>query len=203
MSSRLSLGVVLVLALTVPAFGYNVVDTSSSVNCLFSTNCTVFPTDYMHNFTVTGGAGQARLQSRYYQGQPGSVAAGKWIYRYRVTLENVVATGSVLPYVDAIGAVNYGLLRQYDYNFDTVATDHVFNVTVGGAGSKGVTSSFAIFGWTYFFYDDPVYAGTLFGPGQSSYFMGVVSDHPPVLREMRVRTNNGWLTVWGYAPDLP
>lgn len=201
MWSRLSLRVVLVLLVAAPAFGYNVVNTSSSVGCLFSPSCTNFPTDHNYDFAVAGGSGLARLQSRYYQGQPGSVAAGKWVYRYRITLENVTATGSLLPYADALGISNFGLPRQYDYNFDTIATDHVFNVTVGGAGSKGVTSSWALFGITYFFYENFVFAGTSPGTGESSYFMGVVSDDPPVLRQLSVRTNGGWVSVWGYAPS--
>lgn len=200
MSYRFSLRVALVLALAAPAFGYNVVNTSASVNCLFSTTCSVLATDHLYDFAITGGNGHARLQSRIYQGQPGSVAAGKWVYRYRINLENVTATGSLLPYADQISVSTFGPLRQYDYNFDTVATDHVFNVTVGGAGSKGVTLSYPLFGWTYFIWGDPVYAGTSPGTGQSSYFMGVVSDYAPVLRQISVHTNSGWVTVWGYAP---
>ena len=204
MSYRFSLRVALVLALATPAFGgYNVVNTSSSVNCLFSTTCIVMPTDYVYDFAMAGGNGLAHLQSRIYQGQPGSVAAGKWVYRYRTDLTDVTANGSLLPYVDKLLFFGYGPLRQYDYNFDTISTDHVFNVTVGGPGTKGVTSAYTLFGGTYFNYDDPVYAGTSPGTGQMSYSMGVVSDYPPVLRDSRVHTNSGWLTVWGYAPDYP
>ena len=204
MSYRFSLRIALILALAAPAFGgYNVVNTSSSVNCLFSTTCTVSPTDYVYDFAITGGNGHAHLQSRIYQGQPGSVAAGKWVYRYRIDLEDVTATGSILPYADALAISGFGPLRQYDYNFDTVATDHVFNVTVGGPGTKAVTSSYTLFGWTYFNYADPVYAGTSPGTGQMSYSFGVVSDYFPILRELRIHTSTGWLTVWGYAPSYP
>lgn len=204
-STRLALAAVLALGLSLPAMAYNVVNTSSNVNCLFVTTspCTVYVTDHVSEFVVSGGSGKARLQSRIHQGQPGSTAAGKWAYRYRIDMGPV---GGVthFPYVDQIAIHNFGPLRQYDYNFDAVATDHVFNVTSGALGTKPVNDSFVFYGWTYFrLLSNPVYAGSYPGGGESSYFFGVVSDYPPVVRNISVRTDSGWVTVTGYAPDYP
>jgi hypothetical protein len=184
------------LALAAPVFAYNVVNTSWTVNCLFSTSCSVGVTDYVSEFAISGASGNGRLQSRIFQGQAGSTAAGKWVYEYRINLGSV---HGILypPYVDYIAIDSWGALRAYDYNGDANATDEVFNVTSGGVGTKAVTSSFLWSPWTYFVLSSPVYVG------ESSYFFGLVSDRAPVLRQIWVHTDSGWVSVTGYAPPLP
>jgi hypothetical protein len=62
------------LALAAPAFAYNVVNTSWTVHCVFSSStCSVSPTDYVSTFAVSGGRGNGRLQSRVFQAQASSV----------------------------------------------------------------------------------------------------------------------------------
>ena len=203
--SRLSLRLVpvlvLALGMSVPAFGLNVVDTSSNVNCLYVTTspCTTPVTDYVSYFNVSGGSGQAFLQSRIFQGQPGSAAAGKWRYLYRVNMTNVGAL-TYFPYVDQVAISSVGTVWSWDYNFDFNYTDQVFNITVGGIGTKAVTSSFVFWGWTYFDWSNPVYSGSYPGGGESSYFFGFTSDKAPVIRNISVHTDSGWVTVTGYAP---
>lgn len=193
---------VLVLSLAaVPAMAYNVVSTDWTVNCVFSTSCSVTVTDHSSQFVVSGASGNGRLQSRIHQGQPGSTAAGKWVYRYRLDMSQVAGI-TYIPYVDEIAISSFGPVRQYDYNFDGIATDHVFYST-SGLGSKGISSSFAFWGWTYFTFSSPIYAGSYPGGGESSYFFGLVSDYPPVLRNISVHTDTGWVTVTGYAPQYP
>ena len=202
--SRLSLiitSVVLALALAAPAKAYNVVSTNWTVNCVFSPTCSVVVNDYGYDFPISGGAGNARLQSRIFQGQPGSPAAGKYVYEYRMILTNVAGIVNI-PYVDQMAVYNFGPVLQFDYNSDAVATDHVFYST-SGLGSKGIASSYAFFGWTYFNFTSPIYAGNYVGGGESSYFYGLVSNYPPVLRNISVHTDSGWVTVQGYAPQYP
>jgi hypothetical protein len=196
-SLRLLVLSVLALAVAAPAMAYNVVNTSWTVNCVFSTTCSVVVTDH-----VSPVLGNGFLQSRIHQGQPGSAAAGKWVYRYRIDLTQVAGI-TYPPSVDQVAIYNWGPLRQYDYNFDSVATDQVFVVTSGGAGTIGLSSSFLFSGWSYFNFSSPVFAGSYPGNGQSSYFFGLVSDYPPVLRNISVHTDTGWVTVQGYAPQLP
>jgi hypothetical protein len=195
-SIRMVLFALVTLTLAAPVFAYNVVNTSWTVNCLFSTTCSVSVTDYVAEFAINNASGNGRLQSRIFQGQPGSTAAGKWVYEYRINL--TFAHGITYPpYVDYIAVDRWGALRQYDYNGDANATDEVFNVTSGGVGSKAVTSAFLAAPWSYFLLSNPVYVG------ESSYFFGLVSDRAPVLRQIWVHTDSGWVSTTGYAPPLP
>jgi len=191
---------VLAAALAVPAMALNVVNTSApQYNCIFTTAnpCTITVTDYSASFM----SGAAKLQSRIFQGQAGSTTAGKWCYEYRIDLTQVAGI-TYIPYADELAIYSFGPLRQYDYNFDSVATDDVFNVTSGGLGSKGVTSAFLSGGYTYWVLN-PVYGGSYPGGGETSYFFGVVSDYPPTLRTMWVHTDTGWVQMTGYAPQYP
>lgn len=117
------------------------------------------------------------LQSRYYQALPGSPAAGKYVYEYRVDLRNSVG-------VLAIGAitsitVNFGPnVSTLDFNGDHMADD-VFVVTSGGLGSVGLASAIRSGNSiTFNFAGGGVAQGGSPGHGQSSYFFGIVSSHP-------------------------
>jgi hypothetical protein len=199
MSIRFMSLLVLTLALAAPAMAYNVVNTSApQVNCIFATNCVNPVISDMVSPLPSGG----RIQSRIQQGQPGSPAAGKWLYKYRVDMTNAVGILSI-PYVSSMYIANWGPVRQYDYNFDLNATDHVFNVTVGGIGTKGISASFIFFNTTFFNLGSNVYGGGSPGTGESSYFWGLVSDYPPVVRNATVQTDNGAVTVSVYAPSAP
>lgn len=191
---------VLALGLAMPAMALNVVNTSWTVNCVFTTAspCTVYVTDHVSTFM--GGA--ARMQSRIHQGQPGSTAAGKWAYRYRIDLTQVAGV-TYPPYADQLAISYFGPVLNYDYNFDANSSDQVFNVTSGGVGTKPVTSSYVSGPWTYFVLNSPVYAGSYPGGGESSYFFGIVSDYPPVVRTIWVHTDTGWVSLTGYAPQYP
>src|SRR5688572_13906661 len=201
-SIRMVLFPLLALALATPAFALNVVNTSWTVQCLFSPTCSVTVTDYVSEFAVSGGSGNGRLQSRVFQGQAGSVAAGKWIYEYRINMAPVAGL-TYPPYADQLAIDRWGAVRQYDYNSDGIATDEVFNITSGGVGTKAVTSAFFSSPWTFFVVNDRVYSGSYPGGGESSYFFGLVSDRAPVLRYMWVHLDSGWVLVSGYAPPLP
>ncbi|HEY0144132.1 MAG TPA: hypothetical protein VGF48_24815 [Thermoanaerobaculia bacterium] len=200
---RIILFSLVTLALTAPAFAYDVVNTSWTVQCLFSTSCSVTVTDYVGEFAVSGGSGNGRLQSRIFQGQSGSAAAGKWIYEYRINM-GPVAGYTYPPYADELAIYGWGTVREYDYDANGSATDDVFNITSGGVGSKAVTSAFLWSpSWTYFILSNRVYAGSYPGGGESSYFFGLVSDQAPVLRTLWVHLDTGWVSVTGYAPPAP
>ena len=65
---------------------FNVVNTSApQYDCIFTTAnpCIVTVTDYSASFMSVGAA---KLQSRIFQGQTGSTAAGRWCYEYRIDL---------------------------------------------------------------------------------------------------------------------
>ena len=198
-SLRIVLFSLVTVALAAPAFAYNVVNTSWMVQCLFSPSCTVTVTDYVYEFPVSGGSGNGRLQSRVFQGQPGTIGANKWVYEYRINMTQVAGL-TYPPYANRLAIINWGTPRQYDYNSDGIATDHVFNITSGGIGSIAVNSAFLSGSWTFFDLASPAYAGSFPGDGDSSYFFGLVSDAAPVLRTVWVHLDSGWVSMLGYAP---
>jgi hypothetical protein len=202
LSIRSILFSIIALALAAPVFAYDVVNTSWTVQCLFSPSCSVSVTDHVSEFAISGGSGNGRLQSRIFQGQAGSTAAGKWIYEYRINLTPVAGI-TYVPYVDQLAIHTWGPVLTYDYNGNGIVTDDVFNITSGGTGTKAVTSAFLASPWTYFVLSNPVYAGNYPGGGESSYFFGLLSNSAPVLRTMWVHTDTGWVSVQGYAPPLP
>jgi hypothetical protein len=189
---------VLTLALSVPAMAYTVVNTSApAINCVFSTTCSVGVTD-MGSDMPNGG----RIQSRIFQGQPGSPAAGKYVYEYRVNMSNAVGVLSI-PYANALWIYNWGPVLSYDYNFDSVATDQVFVVTAGGIGTKAPSSATYTSGWMNIQFQSAVFGGSFPGDGESSYFFGMVSPYPPVVKTGWIYTDAGWVTVNVYAPQVP
>src|ERR1043166_6201997 len=194
LSRRLVLTLIVTLALAAPSMAYNIVDASWTVNCLFSTSCSLPAMDY--NASILGNG---KLQSRAHHGESGSPEEGKWLYEYRVDLKNAVGVTHI-PYVDQVAIANVGPILSLDYNYDSVATDQVFNITYGGLGTKPVTSSYVYWGWTYFLIASRVYAGSYAGGGESSYFFGFTSDYAPVVRSVSVHTDTGWVNVNVYAP---
>jgi hypothetical protein len=180
--------IVAALAMAVPAMALNVVNTSApQVNYVFSTDGTVTVTD-MSSPIFGGGF----LQSRIYQGEPGSPAAGKWVYEYRLDLRN--ASDPVnQPFATSV-ALSSGPVLSYDYNFDSVATDQVFVITAGGLGTIGLQSASMFFNYTTFKFTSPVWIG------DTSYFWGYTSNYPPHVVSATVATSNGNIMLNAYAP---
>jgi len=189
--------IVVLAALASPAMALNVVNTSApAVNYVFSPTGSISPTD-MTSPVMTNGF----LQSRVFQGQAGSPAAGKWVYEYRLDLRNVVGV-TYIPYATSVTVPFYSSVLQYDYNFDSVATDQVFVVTSGGLGTIGLSSAtLSFFTWdATFTFSSPVGGGSYPGNGQSSYFFGLVSPYGPRAQYGTVQTDSGPVTVTVYAP---
>jgi hypothetical protein len=194
---RLVLFSLLALAIAAPASAYNVVNTSWTVNCIFSSTCSVTVTDHVATFPVSGGSGNGRLQSSVFQSEDGN-----WVYEYRIDLTQVAGL-TYIPYADQLAIYEWGTLQQYDFNSDRVSTDQVFNVTSGGLGTKAVSTAFLWGSWSHFDLSNPVAAGNYIGGGESSYFFGMVSTEAPVLRTVWVHLDSGWVSMDGYAPPLP
>lgn len=189
---------VLTLAMAAPAMAYNLVDTSApQINCLFSTSCSVVVSDMVSNM-ANGG----RVQSRTFQGQPGSPLAGKWVYLYRVDMSNAVGV-TTIPYVTRMSIAAWGPLVQYDYNFDWNYTDEVYNVTQGAIGTVRVENAFLFWGTSFFYFEDAIYGGGSPGSGDSSRFFGLVSNYPPTIKNATVTTDAGAVTVSVKAPQVP
>jgi hypothetical protein len=197
-SLRIASLLVLALGLSIPAMALNVVNTSApSINCVFSTTCTVVVNDMGSNLPNGG-----RIQSRVFQGKPGSPLAGKWAYLYRVNMANAVGF-TYVPYVDGMYISGWGTPVAYDYNFDSNYTDQVFVITAGGVGTVGLSSVNVFWGITFFNLSSPVYGGSFPGDGESSYFFGMVSNYPPTVKTAQVHMDNGYAAVNVYAPQVP
>ncbi|HKS22057.1 MAG TPA: hypothetical protein VJZ76_04615 [Thermoanaerobaculia bacterium] len=172
----------------------NVVTTSApAVNYVFSTDGTVTVTD-MSSPLLNGGF----LQSRIFQGEAGSPAAGKWVYEYRLDLR--CSMGALVPPSATSVSLATGPILSYDYNFDANATDHVFVVTAGGLGTVGLSWANWFAGYSGFNFSSPVYGATSGCNGDSSYFWGYTSQYPPQVVTATVATNGGNVMLSAYAP---
>jgi hypothetical protein len=200
LSLRVASVLVFMVALAVPAMAqtYVRVDTSApQINCLFSTTCSVVVND-MVSTMANGG----RVQSRTFQGQPGSTLAGKWVYLYRVDMSNAVGVLSI-PYVTRMSISGWGPLVNWDYNFDWNYSDQVYTVTQGAIGTVGLSDAFNFWGTSFFYFDGAVYGGGSPGTGESSRFFGLVSNYPPIVKNATVTTDAGSVTVSVKAPQVP
>lgn len=165
-----------------------------AVNHVFSPTGVVTVTD-----TTAAIWGSGFLQSRYYKALPGSPAAGRYVYEYRVDLRNSVG-------VLAIGAVtsitvNFGPNVKFDFNGDG-HTDDVFVVTSGGLGTVELASAVrAGNSITFNFAGGGVAQGGAPGTGQSSYFFGIVSARPKKNVTISAANTLGpALSLSGWAP---
>lgn len=174
------LSLVLLLCLTpfaVEAVPLRVVNVSApAINCVFNPTCTVTVSDTSDNIPMsTGGTGF--LQSRTYTGAPGSPAAGRYAYEYRIDLRN------------AVGAVAISCIDSMTISFGPVVStlnfggspepDQVFVVTGGGIGTIGIASAIQTGSKIKFNFTSPVCEGGAPGRGDSSFFWGLVSQTPP------------------------
>jgi hypothetical protein len=147
------------------------------INCLFSTSCTVVVNDL-----ATPYLGNGFLQSRVFQAQPGSPAAGKWVYEYRVDLTQVATTAAPVQ-VTSLAIPFAPSALTMDFNGDGAAAEQVFVVTSGGLGSIGPATVQA--------YGDTIHVA--FSPpvpgGQTTYFFGFLSNNPPHDTQARIVAN--------------
>lgn len=199
LSLRLGFLCLAVALAAVPASALNVVNTSfPAVNCVFSPTC-VMPVSDMSSPIMGSGF----VQSRIVQGQAGSPAAGKWLYMYRIDLRQVAGITNI-PYVSGFWVPFGGTPWAWDYNFNGIYTDHVFNGTSGGIGSEAVNvATLSWFGWIFLDFAGTVDAGSFPGGGESSYFIGMTSNYPPKVGSLIIVTDSGNVTLNGYVPDVP
>lgn len=187
-----------VLPLSAQAIALNVVNTSSSTLISnFSTTGSVTVTD-MTSPVLTNGF----LQSRIFQAQAGSPAAGKWVYEYRVALNNVVGV-TYVPYVYAMQWDFGAFVSTLDYNGDGTHADHVFVITSGAIGSVGVSFASLSPSGTRVNFGSGVYGGSYPGGGQSSYFFGLVSPYAPKVGTVTIFKDSGTEVVNAYVPNHP
>jgi hypothetical protein len=108
-----------------------------AVNCVFQPSCTITVSDTVGAIALPYIAtpGTAWLQSRIYNSAPGTPAAGKTGYVYRVSLTEASGSADCL-----LGLVlNFGPVAKLPYKAGPLAD--VFVVTTGGLGTIGIKSA--------------------------------------------------------------
>ena len=133
-------------------------------------------TDGIGTFSIPNMTGTGRLQSRTFAGQAGAPGAGKTAYEYRVDLTQATAIGDVAC-VTGLN-VDFGPVTKLQYN-KVGPTDDVFVVTKGGLGTIGLASAELNRNIVTFTFSQPVCAADSSGPGQTTFFFGLASVHPP------------------------
>jgi hypothetical protein len=161
-----------------PAAQLSVVNVSApDINCVFETDCTVTVTDSVGTIAIPNLiAGTARLQSRTYVGKPGTQAAGKTGYEYRVDLTTAVTSNEFSCVTDL--EIDFGEVTKLHYD-RLRPQDDVFVVTKGGLGTIGIVSAEQTGNVITFTFSQPVCAGNVPDTGQSTFFFGLASDFAP------------------------
>lgn len=168
-----------------------VVDVNApAVNCIFDTSCTVTVNDTTDTIPIPAG-GTNFFQSRTFTGKSGAPANGLYAYEYRIDLRNAIGI-TYIPCIKSL-TVEFGtVVSTLDYDGDGEA-DQVYVITSGGLGSVSLASAQRNGDNITFNFTSPVCAGGSPGTGQSSFFFGLVSTHPP---------QNVTATVMGTAGDI-
>jgi hypothetical protein len=172
-----------------------------AINCVFNTNCTSIVTDTSSPILLPNTSGLGFLQTRTYLGETGSLGQGLYVYEYRIDLRAVTANSGALPCFsnDVHCVTNAGIVTcstnlvscpgtapcidELRLNFGSLsgmtitnllgATGQVFVVTSGGLGSNGPSSVVQNGSVVTLRFADPIC------PGESSYFIGLVSSNAP------------------------
>lgn len=175
--------------------------TAPDINCVFETDCTIVVTDSVGDITLPGSTGTARLQSRTFPGKLGTPGDGKTAYEYRVDLTQATAIGDAacLTALD----VDFGPVSKLQYN-KVGPTDDVFVITKGGLGSIGLASAEQNRrGVITFTFSQPVCAADTSSPGQTTFFFGLASTHPPKVIVATIEAPGAFpdIDVKARAPD--
>jgi hypothetical protein len=166
---------------------------SPEINCFFNATCVVSPEDTTSPITIAGAGGSGFLQSRTYQGQRNSPAAGLYVYEYRVSLEELSASTGKVPTFTSF-TVNFGqIVDSFDFNKDGQTGDQLFVITEG-VTPGGIVPSEAIYDGntiTFRFNNPRLPGGSSTSKGKSSFFFGLVSKNAPRNVGVRAVVNEG------------
>jgi hypothetical protein len=188
----------LLLATATAAQPLRVVHVSApAINCVFNPTCKVTVQDLSAPVFTRGF-----LQSRNYPAAAGALAAGFYIYEYRIDLRDVAGI-TFIPNITTL-TVNFGANARFDFNGDG-SRDDVFVVTAGGLGNVNVASAVRSGNNITFTFQRPVAGGSSPGRGDSTFFFGLVSRYPRHNVTATVSTNAppATLSLNAWAPNHP
>lgn len=180
-----------------PASPLRVAEVSApEINTWFDPSGTVTVTDVAPELRLRGTTGNGFIQSRLApRAVAGTRAEGLYPYEYRVALNGLTSTGA------AVGVermeLDVGPITALDYAGTGAAA--LFEVTRGGLGDVRLASAEQTArGRLVLRFAPPVHAGA------TSYFIGMVSPHPPRQAAIRIVDSAGrCYDVEGRAPAAP
>jgi len=144
-----------------------------AINCVFAPLCTITVNDSTGAIPLDFTAGSPFLQSRTFTGAPGTPAAGRTGYEYRLDLRS--AAGAVDCLLGLV--VRFGPITKLPYKSGSLAD--VYVVTQGGLGTVGIKSAEQDGDVITFEFAKPMCVGTNPGAGESTFFFGLASSAPP------------------------
>lgn len=178
------LAAAMVHAAPVPLKMVNV--SAPAYNCLFDPSCTIVVDDTTSpipdgGVIFCGPVSTFFLQSRTYTGNAGALGAGLYVYEYRIDLTGKTCPG-LETLVDGIldVSIDFGPNVPMDFDGSGKLSD-VYVVTGGGVGSVAPSAALRDGSRVYLEFDvgNPDGLPFLLFPGQSTFFIGLVSTQPP------------------------
>jgi hypothetical protein len=164
-----------------------------AINCVFSTTCTITVNDATDSIPMSAG-GTGVLKSRTFKGLPGSPADGLFAFEYLLDLRNAVGA-TAISCIDSM-TINFSpVVSSLDFNSDR-KPDQVFVVTGGGIGTIGLAAAVPTSNLKFIFASPicsgaPGKGGAPDKKGDSSFFWGLVSMHPPKIADAALHEPGG------------
>jgi len=167
----------MVASATAIAGQLTIVDVAApAVNCVFHANCIIPVTDSL-GFVALGNLdtpNTARLQSRTFGADPGTPAAGKTGYEYRLDLTQ--ASGSLECIAGIV--IDFGPVTQLPYKNNAPAD--VYVVKQGGLGTIGLASAEQDADVITFEFEKLICASEPANKANTTFFFGLASAAGPV-----------------------
>jgi hypothetical protein len=159
-----------------------------AVNCVFNPSCSIVVNDSTGTIAMPflSAPGTAWLQSRTFDGQPGTSAAGLTGYMYRISLTQASGFGDCL-----LGfVINFGPISKLPYQSDSPSADVFVGSLGGGLGTIGLASADQDNGVITFTLASPLCVPASPSFAATTYFIGLASGRHP---------GNGTSTVFAYG----
>ena len=189
-------GLIILSALQTTARVIPLVGASQTNECLFSATCSIPATEAtVVPFTLEENEGTNNFMIvRTFAAASNSPAAGLYVYLFRIFLEDSTGSNCVQRLTIPFGPV----VTDFDYNGDGVTGDAVIinnrlNDMVSDLGNFSPTNATLVGHRLTIEFDDLC-------PGNSSYFLGVVSSSPPATNNLTISAHNGEVVVEGLVP---
>jgi hypothetical protein len=161
---------------SVPLFPAQV--SGPNIDCLFSPQCALTPHDEFTEIPLPAISGKAILHSRTFLGAPGSNAAGRTAYQFRIDLTDATALADVSCVLSL--STDFGPVAKLPYAAGTTLRD-VYEI-VQGVPSNQIGFATAVQTGTVvtFTFTRPICAADAGGVGNTSFSFGLASLDAPV-----------------------